>query len=578
MGTLAFDRERVALLASRLAEALDALARVPTDPATAHAVESVRAVRHRLEPWHGRLVAVASCGVLDGYRPVGPDPTDLFSAHLLALSAERGWSFSTDPGSAPVDWQRWAGAIGRLLGRGDLGQLLAGDGLKRLREQLRAVTRSPEASAALLGELGVFGLLRLVNALGRRWRAEQDALRRFAHRGPGATSTDPGADAAECLRLLGALMSSAPNPQTVLTLAWIADPDAVAGVLTGAGLSGPTLGRAVAIVIQRWSNREPPWWLDRRTLPAPLPDRVLELVVSDPLAAGILVDLVVAEGLLGPLLFGGLDDDLGLRVFAVATDPATTSEQLAGRRLLPLLAWLETEPLWSAEVMTATTADPDLLLRWEHVRRSLGAIVAPWQLHLSGLAARWDARREDTIGHLVWVADNARSAAALAAGLGPAVVRVTNDLPADAADRRTVVDDVAAGIGASAEVLRDAETDEWDERRSRIQTVTALIDRLPVTDHPVAKAAKGAGLRLLADWLAGDGDAVADRAISSEQERLTELAEVLASAVWVDAVRSGRTDPAAEPSPEVAAEVQHARDAVANPAGRGDALAARAAN
>jgi hypothetical protein len=579
VGTLAFDRERVGQLARRLAEALEALGRVPSEPVTADAAAVVRAVRDRLAPWHHRLVALSGCGVLEDYRPVAPDPTDLLDAHLLALAADPRWSLSTDPGSASVDWGQWAGALGRLLASGDLGALLRDDGVRALREQLSAVARSPDAGRELLAELGVIGLIRLVDALGARWRAEQDALRRFPHRSPNLAPSEAGADAAHCLRLLGALLASGPHVLAALTVAARAEPDGAAELVAGARLGGSALGWAVATLLGRWAEADAPWWLERRMLPAPLPDRLLRLVVDDPAAAGLVVDRLAGAGQLAPLLFGGLDDDLGLQVLQAATQPDTTGERAAGRRLLALLSWLRTEPLWSAELMTATTSDPGLLERWEHLRRALGALVAPWQLHLSALAPRWGARPEDTIEHLVWVADHPRSAAALAAGLAPAVARLGTVLPADAAERRAVVNDLADGIGASAEVLRDAETDEWHERRSRIQTVIALVDRLPVVSHPVARAAKGAGLQALADWLAGDGDAVADRAITSEQERLDHLADVLAWAVWVDAWRAGRIDASAgAPDPELTQELQHARDAVANPAGRGDALAARAAN
>ena len=579
---LAFDRARVDALRRMLDAALgdlDAAASVgAASPELASAAGTATAARRRLAPWLDRLRGLSTCAVMEGYRPIAPDPSDLEHAHLLALASLPGWSFSTDPAAGPGSGARGlrgAESLGHQLAQGDrLDELLDGDGVDVLARRAAEIARSTEESEHFLHELGTAGLLRLVDALGRRL---QDAELSAAGRTPGADRA-PVTRLERTLVLLGEVVAAAGQIGTAVAVARHGDPHGAAVFLRGAELRGGALGLAVAEILVRWSRGGRPWWIDRTTSPATVAERLVPLLAGDPEASGVAVERLVLDGAVFVLMFGARDPHLAFTVVHAATDPATTDERRAGVRLLGLLDALR-DMVADPDFVEASRLDWSVVNQWHAVRAALGAVVAPWQLHLSLLAPRWGRRPVDTIGHLVWVADDPRSATALAEGLGLAVALAATGLPHARDERRQVVDDIAGAIGASAEVLRDAEIDEWSERKAQIAAVALLADRVPLVSHPLAKLAKGIGLKLLASRLAGDGDEVADTALWAEQDRLALMASLLASALLVEAVAAGRIDPfSLELDEDDALELQHTADAVSNAAGRGDALAAAASN
>jgi len=229
--------------------------------------------------------------------------------------------------------------------------------------------------------------------------------------------------------------------------------------------------------IETWVDTHPSWWA-KATHGAPTGiDAVLAAVIHDPRAAGALVDDLDS---IAPLIYGTHDTDLIRSFWTVVTDPRTTAPAVAGRRIQRLLETVLGDHPWSRGV-SRSSIDPIVRTRIATAAVDmLGGIVAPWQMYFSGRAAAWSWTSEVGIGWLRAVTDSAVSAADLARGLGPSVVRSLSDLPDDDIERRRRIDDVAFGIGASLALLQEAGIDDAGRDRSSWRTFDQLVEYLPV--------------------------------------------------------------------------------------------------
>lgn len=213
------------------------------------------------------------------------------------------------------------------------------------------------------------------------------------------------------------------------------------------------VGTMAAVALAEWGRPDAGWWVDRVRAPSTLADHVLSAVADDPVA----VDVVASrDSSVAALSWGAIDGDAVLRFWLDATDPDRVDEATAGRRIRALLRAHFDEHYWRGGITASTVEDPGMVERERRIREWLGVIVAPWQLHFTGLADRWGWTPEDG-GSALWaLLDDGRAADAVAAGLPRAVESALGRLPTDGDERRRLADAVAFGIGASGQLLGEA--------------------------------------------------------------------------------------------------------------------------
>ena len=213
------------------------------------------------------------------------------------------------------------------------------------------------------------------------------------------------------------------------------------------------VGTMVAVALVEWGRPDAGWWVDRVRAPSTLADHALTAIADDPVA----VDVVASRGSsVAALTWGAIDGDAVLRFWLDATDPARVDEVTAGRRIRTLLRVYFDEHYWRGGISSSTVEDPGMVERERRIREWLGLIVAPWQLHFTGLAHRWGWTSQEGGATLRALLDDERAADSVAAGLPRAVESALGRLPHDVTERRRLTEAVAFGIGASGQLLGEA--------------------------------------------------------------------------------------------------------------------------
>lgn len=324
--------------------------------------------------------------------------------------------------------------------------------------------------------------------------------------------------------------------------------------------------RAVEDRLRSWVETHPSWWAKATHDDRTDVDRILESVRHDPDAAGSLAD---RADFAAPLVYGTHDTDAVRHFWTSVTDPATTSPDVAGRRIRVLLETVFGDHSWS-EGPSRTSIDPVERRRIETaVRDMLGEIVAPWQFAFSGRAAEWSWSADEGVTWLRRVAESAEAAADLSAELGPAVVASLSHLPNDPLERRRIIDEVAVGIGASLQVLHDAGIDDAGRDGSSWHTFDHLVDIVPVdAPWPVSLLVDRG-----ASWL---DDRLAERRTPIDHDVTLTGHQVLAGLAVLTMWRSYWSQPSTTRSPEEQdRELRHTYDAIDSPAVRGRIMASR---
>ncbi len=167
MGTLAFDADRLVLLAAALTDAAELLAATRCwDPEGAAALAVAADARTALDGWAAKVLQIAGCGALSEYRPIAVDPAELYVALGYVLAHGYGWTTTLDP--LGYEWQiplaEHAAALGVVLT--NHGAPLGSTSEEHLLlTQLQAVIADPAALAALRANLSPAGAAALADRL-----------------------------------------------------------------------------------------------------------------------------------------------------------------------------------------------------------------------------------------------------------------------------------------------------------------------------------------------------------------------------------------------------------------------------
>lgn len=343
----------------------------------------------------------------------------------------------------------------------------------------------------------------------------------------------------------------------------------------GRGVDSPPCREPVdsARHFTRWTSSSSHWWTKATTQSETRGDEILAEFACDrePWRAGELIDSMPSiEGLvLGVANLAAME-----KLWMDATDPRTTSPELAGRRIKRLLTVIFDERSWERGVATGSI-DPVERSRRDVALRHLAArISAPWQIHFSGLP-QWQWTASEGARRLHQLAELETGADILLSGLAGAVRRSLAELPEDHAGRIERIDAVARGIGTSLEVRRIAEV-ERAHAGSGFDTLRSVLSTLSIDGPWPISLLVDAG----AEWVGGYFDTADERVRATILEGLAlrqVLATVAAAAVVNAAlVQISKSDD--RPSMDrmrsnLALEVRHAYQSIDNAAGRGQALA-----
>lgn len=319
------------------------------------------------------------------------------------------------------------------------------------------------------------------------------------------------------------------------------------------------LGTMASVALADWSRPDSGWWVDRLRSTTTLADHVLHSVADDPVA----IDVVASrESSMAALSWGAMDGDAVLRFWLDATDPGRVDEATAGRRIRALLRVHLDEHYWRGGITASTVEDPGMYERERRMREWLGHIVAPWQLHFTGLADRWGWTPTEGGAVLRAILDDPRAADAVTAGLPRAVEVALGNLPSNESERGSLVEQLAFGIGASGELLGRADVEESYAAAGILHDLVNLVGfGLPLTrsEQMVVGLAESAISRRLRD------PDTRRRAADDETRRRTAVA-VHAASVYARAGSFLADDVLAD-------EIDDLVRAIDSPAHRGDDFA-----
>ena len=387
MALLAYDPQRVGRLRQALVEAADDLRRVTcTDPAAAAAMHVVRSALAQLDetwsPLVGRLLAGDPLAGDRGWST----PTMSIDQSLIRVMADGyGWLVQQDPlpDSTAVVTIEASRALGAMLNHVDPTSLANDpEQLAWLAGQLAIIGRDPALRAGFLANFHNWELLPFVLA---RQRANSyddeytgatfardldpvvDGLLSIWRTALPVASLHAGTDAS-IADLLPPMDNPDPYVQALMLHALHLDPIALATV----------------------TNALLRTWLDNRdeagggTLDLAVPfgantaDLLLDDIAVNPSASAYFLTLIRDRP---ALLFQTLDDpEIGYRLARAGTDPAHTSSPAAGRAVLAILGYFETDPYATA---LSTDGYPG------EYGPFLGQLVAPWLLQFTGANREW---------------------------------------------------------------------------------------------------------------------------------------------------------------------------------------------
>ena len=327
---------------------------------------------------------------------------------------------------------------------------------------------------------------------------------------------------------------------------------------------------SAAFFFTRWVDQHPEWWSDATHGEPTEIDERLSRIAEDPLESGRLID---STKFLPPLVYGAHDPNIVRSLWLSATDPRTTSAAAAGRRITRLVETVFDGHDWRRGIAPSWVDIHEQKRIHREIRKILGEVIAPWQLHFTGLASEWKWSADDGVGYLKKISESKEAASSLSSGLGSALYRNLSDLPLDDSERLQRIQFIAFAVGASTEILRGAKVRQAQLDSDHLAALLAIPTMLPLkapwpTSLVLGKITSGLIQQL---------DTTNDRKVSSAIEQIQQhqaLAAIGYMAVFNSALTSGRLEsPLDEPPVELKLELQHTVDSLDNAASRGQALA-----
>jgi hypothetical protein len=273
------------------------------------------------------------------------------------------------------------------------------------------------------------------------------------------------------------------------------------------------------------------------------------------------------------LVYGAHDPGIVRSLWLSATDPRTTSVATAGHRIKRLVETVFDSQDWRRGIAPSWVDIHEQKRIQCEIRKILGEVIAPWQLHFTGLASEWKWSADDGVGYLKKISKSKEAASSLSLGLGSALYRNLSELPVDDSERLQRIEFIAFAVGASTEILQGAKVRQAQLDSDHLAALLAIPTMLPIkapwpTSLVLGKITTGLVQQL---------DTTDDRKVSSATEQAQQhqaLAAIGYIAVFNSALTSGRLEsPLEEPSTELKLELQHTVDSLDNAASRGQVLA-----
>ena len=323
-----------------------------------------------------------------------------------------------------------------------------------------------------------------------------------------------------------------------------------------------------------WTTTHPSWWA-KATHGQPTDiDTILQSLITNPRAASMFLDSLDD---FAPLIYGAHDTDLVRAFWLQVTDPATTSPEIAGRRIRALLTTIFGDHEWSQGLSRSSIVPQERRRIEQSAIDMLGEIIAPWQFSFAGQASDWSWTSSAGITWLQKVAASPIAAADLARGLGPSVIRTLSHLPPSPADRRQHIDDVAFSIGVSLEVLHQAGITHAGRDIATWKSFDEFVDLSPVNAPWPFSILVERGATWLDDRLLTDQESLSEKRMRqrntlSGQQVLAGLAVLTVwRSQWKQAFAM-RASPMQSPTAKHQ-ELQHTYDAIDSPSARGRVVA-----
>lgn len=412
MGTLAYDPDRLALLANALGWAGDALGALSSGDAEAQPALAVAgAAGAALDGWRVTALTLAGCGVLTDYQPVSPTTPDLAHAAEYVLAQLYGWRLSTDPTGSSwfVPPAMEAAALGHLISTGQL-SLETPEQIATLQGRLDAVLADPTGRSAFSNNLTPEGAADI---------ADQLAAARAVALAPLLVDTtempelpdDIGRQVAAVDSILGHLAVVVVDPDEPLgsarELLALMRPYTAALVIQHLPAPSAVIGELALDTMTRYvasfeSDGAPTEW--------ELPDsRFIGIgdLLLPKVAAG---DASVANDVLHRLMdlnpstildtvrYPTSTTDLVVR----ATDPAAIDITTAGgtvRRYLDFLSEPMAHPTLPSSMYSTLSA-------WDAQIGELAPVIAPWLLQFTSRTSEWDWSDQEADDTLGWILED----------------------------------------------------------------------------------------------------------------------------------------------------------------------------
>lgn len=483
MGTLAYDPDRLQMLATALADAADALDAVhATDADAQSALATASAASGSFRSWVQWIADLQACRVLGEYQPTAPDIANLDLALDVVLVSLYQWRATTDPTGATwsVPATEQAAALGYVLSQG-LPPLESPDDRARLLAQLQAAAADPAALAALRANLSVEGLAALADALASG-RSQQVA------RGGGPympiDALDTAAEVRESDAMLAALATVLYDPTKPIGAAQATldamRPYTAASVL--AQLHAPE-DAYVTLATDAFHR----YWISAGDFEhGPLASEIgdadtpgigdLLFPRITALSAGAANRFAADVAHIDPqlLTMTAVDPLTSTALLMRATDPAFVDEDDAGRVIVPLV-----DSLRDPGLGRAVTWSPAIGEAVNTLTANLGTILAPWMLAMTrdtAGALGWDDDGRDRA--LLFVLGNDRARTELLALTDRwlaalPIAEPTND-PNELQNR---IDVVAGSLGQLLGLIEQHVTDEAEAAQARWNLATSIVPR-----------------------------------------------------------------------------------------------------
>lgn len=329
-----------------------------------------------------------------------------------------------------------------------------------------------------------------------------------------------------------------------------------------------------------WGRRTSHWWARATTDEVTPSDGILQSIDCDPLRAGDLIDGLENLEL---LVLGTADLSLVERVWSLATDPSTTSPQLAGRRIQRLLAIVFDDRPWERGLADGSIDPVERSRRERRLRELVARVVAPWQLDFTRPDTEWPWSTAEGARRLHQISRLATAADVLLAGLPDALIRTLSTLPDDPIERIGRIDAIAQAVGASLEVRRLSKV-EQARSSSDLDTLRTIVSTLAIDGPWPLSVLVDSGARWLGDYLDTTDERIRTATLESLSQRQV-LASVAVIAVLSSARKrsssAGPREPGVQKSGsreeqipvDLAAELRYAYQSIDNAAARGQGLA-----